>query len=94
MGKYETTINTLEQLNRKIYKEHWDDIRVLEDEDNRYTIALNNAEHSLELLDKLIEGCIADIEWYQEHGNNEDLRRGIIGANRKILNLLRVDGYY
>lgn len=94
MGKYETTINTLEQLNRKIYKEHWNDIQLYEDEDSRYTVALDKAEHALTLLDKLIESCVADIEWYQEHGNNEDLRRGIIGANRKILNLLRVDGFY
>lgn len=94
MGKYETTINTLEQLNRKIYKEHWNDIQLCEDEDSRYTIALDKAEHALTLLDELIEGCIADIEWYQEHGKNEGLRRGIIGTNRKILNLLRVDGFY
>lgn len=94
MGKYETTINTLEQLNRKIYKEHWNDIQLYEDEDSRYTIALEKAEQALTLLDKVIESCISDIEWYQEHGNNEDLRRGILGTNKKILNLLRVDGFY
>ena len=43
MGKCETTINTLYQLGDKMYKEQWDDIKKLEDEDWRYTIALKNA---------------------------------------------------
>lgn len=43
MSKHETTKNTLSQLNYKIYREHWKDIAMLEEDDSRYTIALDKA---------------------------------------------------
>lgn len=53
MSEFETTINTLNQLNQKIYKEHWDDIRLLEDEDDRYTIALIKAISILGVFEQI-----------------------------------------
>lgn len=40
---FEITINTLEQLKNKLFEEHLIDIITNENEDNRYTIAINNA---------------------------------------------------
>jgi DNA-directed RNA polymerase subunit RPC12/RpoP len=43
MNDYETTINTLKQLKNKLIEEHLIDILKNENEDNRYTIAIDNA---------------------------------------------------
>ena len=58
MSNFETTINVLSQLNYKIYREHWTDIQMNEDEDCRYTIA----------LDKAISGlaCIEQFRWERD----------------------------
>lgn len=51
MSEFETTINTLEQLFIKISDKHYGDIEYLEDEDGRYTIAINNALQVLKNYD-------------------------------------------
>lgn len=51
MYTYETTINTLEQLWNKIADKHYGDIEYLEDEDERYTVALDAAIKILKNFD-------------------------------------------
>ena len=70
MTKYETTKNTLRQLNYKIYKEHWSDIEVLESDDNRYTTALDKA---LDFIDS-VEELWSD---YTSKSNTIDLIKGL-----------------
>lgn len=53
MNNFETTINTLSQLGNKIYKGHWADIIQLEDEDDRYTIAIEKAISAIKVLEQI-----------------------------------------
>ena len=53
MTKYETTKNTLQQLINIINQGNWKDIKQLEDEDNRYSIALDKALLLIEELEEL-----------------------------------------
>lgn len=70
MTNYETTKNTLSQLNYKIYREHWDDIRLLEEDDYRYTIA---TERALDFINKI------EMLWndYKSKSNTVDLIKGL-----------------
>ena len=53
MSEYETTLNTLEQLEYKMNRGHWIDIEFLEEEDERYSIALRKAIEAIERLEDL-----------------------------------------
>lgn len=53
MSEYETTLNTLEQLEYKMNRGHWTDIELLEEEDSRYSIALGKAIKAIERLEGL-----------------------------------------
>ena len=53
MSEYETTLNTLKQLENKINNHHFADIQYLEDEDCRYSIALEKAIEAIERLEDL-----------------------------------------
>ena len=53
MSEYETTLNTLEQLQYKMNRGHWMDIEFLEDEDSRYSIALGKAIEAIKRLEGL-----------------------------------------
>lgn len=41
-----------------------------------------------EFIEKLIGRLEEEISWYETHGCNEDLKRGIIGANRHAIDLV------
>lgn len=79
MKKFETTINTLKQLEKKIYQEDWEIFRILESEDNRYTIALNEAISCIKVLDQ--------IRWERDIAT-EQLHELGLGLGQKI------DGIY
>lgn len=70
MTNYETTKNTLSQLNYKMYREHWDDIRLLEEDDYRYSIA---TERALDFINKI------EVLWneYKSKSNTVDLIKGL-----------------
>ena len=48
----ETTKNTLYQLEEKMNREHWGDIQLFEEEDNRYSIAVEKAILLIKELEK------------------------------------------
>ena len=41
-----------------------------------------------EFVEKLIGRLEEEISWYETHGCNEDLKRGIIGANRHAIEIV------
>ena len=41
-----------------------------------------------EFVEKLIGRLEEEISWYETHGCNEDLKRGIIGANRHAISIV------
>lgn len=41
-----------------------------------------------EFIDKLIGRLEEEINWYETHGCNKDLKRGIIGANRHAIGIV------
>lgn len=43
-------------------------------------------------VDKVVEQLEKEIEWYETHGCNNDLNRGIIGATRKAIEIVRGGG--
>lgn len=81
MTKYETTKNTLSQLSYKIYREHWNDIRLLEDEDYRYTTALDKASRFINKVESLWND-------YKSKSNPVDLIKGLeelLGSFKEVL---------
>ena len=42
--------------------------------------------------DAVVEQLEKEIEWYEIHGCNNDLNRGIIGASRKAIEIVRGGG--
>lgn len=70
MTKLETTKNTLTQLNFKMYREHWTDIEMLEQDDYRYTIALSKALTFIRTVESLWED-------YKSKSNPVDLIDGL-----------------
>ena len=70
MTKYETTKNTLNQLEYKMRKEHWLDIEVLESDDSRYTIALTKALNFIDRVEELWDD-------YKTKSNTVDLVKGL-----------------
>lgn len=54
MSEYEKLIKTLNELAFKLYREHWEDIRVLEEEDARYSSAV---EEAIEAINRLEDLC-------------------------------------
>lgn len=71
MTESETTKNTLCQLEEKMNREHWGDIQLFEEEDNRYSIAIEKA-----IL------LIKELEQYQAIGTVEELQE--IGSVKQI----------
>ena len=63
MKESETTKNTLYQLEEKLNREHWGDIQLFEEEDNRYSIAVGKA-----IL------LIKELEQYREIGTVEEFK--------------------
>lgn len=63
MKENETTKNTLYQLEEKMNREHWGDIQLFEEEDNRYSIAVGKA-----IL------LIKELEQYKAIGTVEELK--------------------
>ena len=53
MSEYETTLNTLEELEYKMNRGYWIDIEFLEEEDERYSIALRKAIEAIKRLEDL-----------------------------------------
>jgi hypothetical protein len=41
-----------------------------------------------EFIEKLIKKLEEEINWYETHGCNEKLKRGIIGANRHAIGIV------
>lgn len=70
MIKYETTKNTLNQLEYKMRKEHWRDIEVLESDDSRYTIALTKTLNFIDRVEELWDD-------YKTKSNTVDLVKGL-----------------
>lgn len=54
MSEYETTLNTLRQLEYKMNRGHWNDIQYLEEENYMYSIAINKA---IEVIERLVDLC-------------------------------------
>ena len=65
MYNFEATINTLYQLKKYINMERWNEIQMLEADDYRYTIALDNAISGLKMLEQ--RGWERDIATAQLH---------------------------
>lgn len=97
MNKYETIINTLNQLRRYIYEEQLDYIQRNEDEDNRYTVAINNAVLALNALKQICWERDVAIEQLSELGLNfgekvDDVKEAINKSN--ILNAVYKNGIF
>lgn len=43
-------------------------------------------------VEKVVEQLEEEIEWYETHGCNNDLNRGIIGATRKAIGIVKGGG--
>ena len=65
MYNFEATINTLYQLKKYINMERWNEIQMLQAEDERYAIALDNAISGLKMLEQ--RGWERDIATAQLH---------------------------
>ena len=65
MYNFEATINTLYQLKKYINMERWNEIQMLQAEDERYYIALDNAISGLKMLEQ--RGWERDIATAQLH---------------------------
>ena len=65
MYNFEATINTLYQLKKYINMERWNEIQMLQAEDERYVIALDNAISGLKMLEQ--RGWERDIATAQLH---------------------------
>ena len=52
MYKFKATINTLNQLKKYINMNRLNDIKTLEEDDNRYSIAINNAISGLKTVEQ------------------------------------------
>ncbi len=53
MNEYEELLNILDELAFKLYREHWADIEVLEEEDARYSKAIKEAIEAIKRLEDL-----------------------------------------
>ena len=65
MYNFEATINTLYQLKKYINMERWNEIQMLEADDYKYSIALENAILGLKMLEQ--RGWERDIATAQLH---------------------------
>jgi hypothetical protein len=54
MSEYEEVLNILDELAFKLYREHWTDIKVLEEEDARYSKAVKEAIEAIKRLEDLM----------------------------------------
>lgn len=70
MTKYETTKNTLSQLNHKMHRGHWIDIQILDEEDSRYSVAVDKSLAFIKEVESLWED-------YKSKSNPVDLIDGL-----------------
>jgi hypothetical protein len=80
MNRLETTINTLKQLANKIYQEDYEIFRILESEDNRYTIALSKAISELSAIREYYESPYK-FEIHQREWNSGNIVTIIFASN-------------